>query len=129
MRVLGAEGRHRIVLSGELDVAVSAKLVSVLQNLIAARSQELEIDLREVVFIDSTGLRALLVAKEEAAATEIPLYVIPSAYEPVRALFEVTNVHSALPWRLPIDEAQRATIEGLEEAYRADDDSELEPAG
>jgi anti-anti-sigma factor len=127
MRVLGADGRHRIVLSGELDVAASAEVVAGIQDLIAARSAEIEIDLRKVVFIDSTGLRALLVAKDEAQRTAIPLYVIPSAYEPVRAIFEVTNLHDALPWRLPISRFQRTAIEGLEQAFRADDDIEPEP--
>jgi anti-anti-sigma factor len=126
MRVLGADGRHRVVLSGELDVAASAELVGGVQDLIAARSEELEIDLRKVVFIDSTGLRALLVAKDEAERTAIPLYVIPSASEPVRAIFEVTNLHDALPWRLPISSSQRAAIENLEQAFRADDDAEPE---
>lgn len=127
MRVLGTDGRHRIVLSGELDVAATGEFVVAVQDLIAARPEELEIDLRKVVFIDSTGLRALLIAKDEAARTAIPLYVIPSAYEPVRAIFEVTNMQDALPWRLPLSSSQRAAIEGLEQAFRADDGAEPEP--
>jgi anti-anti-sigma factor len=127
MRILGTDGRHRIMLAGELDLAAAPTLVAAVQDLIASRSAELEIDLRRVVFIDSTGLRTLIVARDEAARTGIPLYVIPSAHEPVRAIFEVTNLQHALPWRLPISRAQRTAVASLEEAFSADEDTEPEP--
>ena len=40
-------------------------------------------------------------------------------------------MHDALPWRLPVTRSQRVAIEGLEQAFRADDDAETlpKPAG
>jgi anti-anti-sigma factor len=121
MKVRGAGGHLRLVLSGELDLAAAPALVATLQDLIAGRPEELEIDLRQIRFIDSTGLRTLLVARDDAAGAGIPFYLIPSASEQIGMVFEVTNLKDELPWRHPIDEAQRATIDGLEEAYRTDD--------
>jgi anti-anti-sigma factor len=124
MKVLGADGLHRIVLSGELDLACCPTLMASVQDLLSTRPRELEIDLRQVRFIDSTGLRTLLVAREESGSLGIPFFVIPSDSPQVRNVFAITSVEDQLPWRAPISSRRRATIEGLEDAYSADSDPE-----
>ena len=129
MKVLGADGLHRIVLSGELDLSTCPALVVALQGLLATRPRELEIDLRQVVFIDSTGLRTLIVARDESSRAGVPIYVIRSESPLVRNVFAVTSVEDQLPWRTPISDSERATVEGLEQAYDAGDDPRPAPAG
>jgi anti-anti-sigma factor len=128
MKVLRAAGDVRIVLDGELDLSSAPEFIAALQDLLAERPEELEIDLREITFLDSTGLRTLLIASDEARRAAIPLYVIPSASEQIRMVFEITNLQDALPWRQPVTEAQRATLDSLEEAYSADDSPDVTPA-
>lgn len=127
IKVLGSDGRHRVVLAGELDLSKSPILLATVQDLISTRPDELEVDLREVRFIDSTGLRTLLVANDEAEHAGIAFYVIPSNSPQVRTVFEVTLLLDTLAWREPIEDAQRKTIEQLEQAYEADDRSGSEP--
>ena len=62
------EGRARYALKGELDMAGGESLVRRVTELAAATSGPLEIDMAEVEFIDSSGVRALLRLHERAAA-------------------------------------------------------------
>jgi len=128
MKLLGADGLHRIVLAGELDLAACPSVVVAVQDLLATRPRELEIDLRQVTFIDSTGLRTLILARDEAELAGVSLYVIPSENRQVQKVFTVTALQEQLPWRAPVSDTERATLVGLEQAYIADDDPEPEPA-
>ena len=54
--------RHRIRVSGSMDTRSASELEALVRR-ICVRGGEIELDLREVGFIDSAGLRALLNAK------------------------------------------------------------------
>jgi anti-sigma B factor antagonist len=70
----GAE-RARIALRGELDLGTTAQLERCLSDLFERREPVL-LDLRELTFMDSTGLCALLKAREQAEAAKWSLAMV-----------------------------------------------------
>jgi anti-anti-sigma factor len=71
------QGRYRLVLSGELDLHGAAELEDAITRLCEAGALEIEIDLREIVFIDSPGVRAMLWAREKCAEHRSQFFIIP----------------------------------------------------
>lgn len=85
-----AEGeRMRLRLRGELDVATAPQLEGALEQLRAKRTPVL-IDLDEVEFIDSTGLRVILAAVTEAREDAWWMRVTDGS-PAVRRLFELSG--------------------------------------
>jgi anti-anti-sigma factor len=60
-------GRARVAVSGELDLGTAGRLERCLAELLQSREPVL-LDLSELTFMDSTGLCALLKAREQAQA-------------------------------------------------------------
>lgn len=58
----------RIVLTGELDIATAPQLEQTLEPLLAQGDGDLLLDMRGVTFLDSSGLRVVLVASRTATA-------------------------------------------------------------
>jgi anti-sigma B factor antagonist len=78
-------------LRGELDIAVSRE---VCQDLRAARVQgrgPVVVDLSEVTFIDSSGLRALLLSASDGDAPSESPFVLAHASQAVRDILEMTG--------------------------------------
>jgi anti-sigma B factor antagonist len=67
-RVLVIEGNKVVAMSlvGELDIATAPRLESELRSVEGGRPSVLVIDLRQLSFIDSTGLRLLIGADARA---------------------------------------------------------------
>jgi anti-anti-sigma factor len=78
--------RRRIVVAGEVDLLAAMRLRSVFDRLVADTDALIEVDLRRVTFMDSTGVHLLGYMRRRAY---IRLFVFPS--EAVRAV-----VHLAL---------------------------------
>jgi anti-anti-sigma factor len=94
--VFGARERDGVVrVRGELDVATASSLEKLLLRE-RAPGEVLELDLSELGFMDSTGLRVLLRAQQaaERGGWEV---VLTGASPPVRRLFVLAGVHAALP--------------------------------
>ena len=86
-----------IKLAGELDSATSTELLERFdQTLAALNGRKLVIDLGEVAFIDSSGMRALIVIERRAEEDRIALTVAP-APAPVTELLRVTGLAERLP--------------------------------
>ena len=85
------EGGHLIAISGEMDLAATPELSTVL--LIAAGSPGalVVVDLSRVEFIDSSALGTLLKAGGEIEASGKRLRIV-CADGPVRRLLEMTNL-------------------------------------
>lgn len=82
-----AEGRTRLVLSGEIDVALGAELGEAVED--AERTgHPVEIDARHVTFMDSSGIALLA---RLAHRTPRPLTMIRPP-DVVRFLLEVTHI-------------------------------------
>jgi anti-anti-sigma factor len=91
----GGDGERVIRLRGELDIESAPDLERVLLRSRPA-GQRVVVDLTELKFMDSTGLRVLLRARAaaEEGRWEINLRNVPPT---IRRLFDMTGVHAALP--------------------------------
>ncbi len=88
-----------VVVAGELDLIGVPELEASVGSLCETGTAEIELDLRGVTFIDSSGLRAILVCKEICERHGIDLYVVPSESRAPRRLFEITDLADRVPWR------------------------------
>ena len=75
LEVVRNGGRARVAVRGELDLGTSGRLERCLAELLAAGEPVL-LDLRELTFMDSTGLCALLKAREQAQAHDWALAMV-----------------------------------------------------
>jgi stage II sporulation protein AA (anti-sigma F factor antagonist) len=91
----GSGGERIIRLHGELDIESAPDLERVLLRSRPA-CQRVVLDLADLKFMDSTGLRVLLRARAaaEEGRWEIGLRNVPPT---IRRLFDMTGVHAALP--------------------------------
>lgn len=96
------DGTHRLVLTGELDLITSPELDVAVAAVFAARPEAVEIDLRALRFIDSTGLRALITAQRTCADHQAKLsLLIDRNATTQRRLFELTGLSEHLPLKEP----------------------------
>ena len=73
-----ASGAIRIAAEGELDSAASPRLLDAFWGAVAERGgpSEVTLDLSQITFIDSTGLRALITIEQESVRKELPLSLL-----------------------------------------------------
>ncbi len=90
--------RYRLSVSGELDLATAPALGERITTVCKAGALCIVIDLRETTFIDSSGLREILAAKEECAAHRAEFVVVPSRRSGPTQLFEIAGVKDSIPW-------------------------------
>lgn len=90
------DGRHTLLLSGELDLAVAAGLEAVILGLCGEGVSSVELDLSQLTFMDSTGLRAVLRAQELCAEHGYDFLVTPGRGQ-VQRLLELTGTTDVLP--------------------------------
>lgn len=90
----------QFVLRGELDLGTVGALEQELRDAWARDARRIEIDLREVTFIGSTGVAVLLEANARAreAGAELTLIRGPMA---VHRIFELTGIESQFEFRAP----------------------------
>ena len=89
--------RHVLVLSGELDMASSPALDGAVRGICAGPTEALTIDLSRLTFMDSTGLRMVLLAKELCEGHGCEFLVVPGPPQ-IQRLFEVTGILERLPF-------------------------------
>jgi anti-anti-sigma factor len=87
-------GTLSLVLSGELDLASAPDLERELAAGEATSPSRITIDLSDLGFMDSTGLQALLRARERAAATGYALSLRRGPHQ-VQRVFELTKTVDA----------------------------------
>jgi anti-anti-sigma factor len=91
LRVLDREARRTLILSGELDLASRPLLDEALARVGQERIETLVLDLSGVSFMDSTGLHAVLVAKDLCARYRRELLFVRGSAQ-VQRLFELSGV-------------------------------------
>lgn len=94
---------HGVVVSlfGELDLATVDQLQDELDRIAATgRLRELVIDLRELDFLDSTGLRLLLKLLSDCREDGCSLGLVPGG-RPIQKLFEVTGTDAHFQFVTP----------------------------
>lgn len=85
----------RVVVSGELDLATADGLSARLLQLADAGRPTL-LDLSPLTFMDSSGLRALMLARERAVRDSWRLRIVPPQGE-AREVLRISGVESYLP--------------------------------
>jgi anti-sigma B factor antagonist len=88
---------QRIVLAGELDYAGALRLATVIEQALAASPGRLVLDLSQIAFTDSSGMRAIPQASLDAAHAGIEMLVIP-ARTTVQRRFELAGLHALVPF-------------------------------
>jgi anti-sigma B factor antagonist len=94
-----------------LDAAVADAVRTELVSMLGAAGTKLLLDLSMVQFIDSTGLGVLVTAHKTAVAKDLKfaLFALP---DPVRAIVEVTRLHSVFDIYPDRDSALAALCHG-----------------
>jgi anti-anti-sigma factor len=95
LRIEQDQGPPRLVLSGELDLACAGELETSLLQLESSEPPILVLDLRELDFMDSTGLRSVIAADARARERGARL-VIVRAPEEVDRVFRLTRMDQHL---------------------------------
>jgi anti-sigma B factor antagonist len=97
-----------VAIRGELDIATSPGVKGVLDEAAGDATRPLVIDLSQCEFIDSTGLGALLHAKQAQNGESHVAIVSPDGE--LRRLFELTAVDRAVPIHGSLGEAIAAVM-------------------
>ena len=84
-------GKVHVIPRGEIDLASASVLESRMRELRETGFDHVVVDLREVTFMDSTGLRLILGWDEESRVDGVDFEVIAGA-PVVQRLFEITGV-------------------------------------
>ncbi len=87
---------HMISLCGELDLANASTAETALEASLAENPSQVVIDMRELEFIDSTGI-ALLVAALGNNGNEEKVRFIPSDAPAVARVLDLTGLSERLP--------------------------------
>jgi anti-sigma B factor antagonist len=93
------DGQRAIRLSGELSLATASAMRSLLEIVCAHGATEVELDLRDVTFIDSTGIGVIMMAKKACAARACGFFLIPSKVPQTVRMWEVSGLQDRLSWR------------------------------
>jgi anti-anti-sigma factor len=103
--VVEREGATTVIaLYGEMDLASEERFLAALA---AARNGPLVIDLREVAFIDSSGVRLILEQRERQRSNGgAPLSVVLGDEGPARRVFDLLELTEAFDDRSPRDAPQ-----------------------
>jgi anti-anti-sigma factor len=97
MRSTRDGGAHVIALSGELDLAGAGLLEDELLRVEATDAAQIVMDLRELEFIDSTGVRLVYMADARARSSDGRL-TIRRGPSRVHRIFELTDLADRLPF-------------------------------
>jgi anti-sigma B factor antagonist len=89
---------HTLVLIGELDVASAPLLEAALRRIGTNAAETITLDLSGLTFMDSAGLRVVLVARELCDGLGCELQLVPGSGQ-IQRLFEVTGLLDQLPFR------------------------------
>jgi anti-sigma B factor antagonist len=85
----------RVVPIGEVDLETAGRVGGEIDDLLNAGFRRVVLDLREVTFLDSTGLRMIMRARAAASAHGAQLRLEPGPPE-VQRIFEVTHTEAHL---------------------------------
>jgi anti-anti-sigma factor len=89
LRIDNDGGSPRVIVAGELDLATAEQLEAQLKQVESAGPETLVLDLRELEFMDSTGLRAVIAADTRARERGGKLVVV-RAPDDVDRVFRIT---------------------------------------
>jgi len=90
--------------SGELDLATAPALGTALASAVAEGATRVVLDLRELTFVDSSGIGVIIKFQRYFAVEGIGFGVVRGD-ETVQRAFDIAGVAPLLPWTDPPDDA------------------------
>ena len=96
LKVVRSDRTTRLAPSGELDIASAPEFEQAIAEAIAEPGAELVLDLRELTFMDSTGLRALAQTNARADEAGFALSIVRGPRQIERVL-EISGLAELLP--------------------------------
>ncbi len=95
--VESSDGQVSFIPRGELDLATAPELEDKILAAVREGGRSVILDLRELTFMDSTGVRTIVAAHKaaEEAGTELRV-VRPDAGNPVSRVIEISGIDDAL---------------------------------
>jgi len=105
----GPDGVWVVTLRGEVDMSHEEELRGELRRAVAADSGGVVVDLTECEFIDSTGVRALLLSREaQDSAEDSEQLAVAAASEQIMRILSVMGIDRVIPIRPTVEEAAAA---------------------
>jgi anti-sigma B factor antagonist len=89
-----------VVPTGELDLATAPTLEVALTEAFANDAPRIVLDLRELAFIDSSGLRTLLTARRRAEEAGCQFSLV-AGHAALERTLEIAGVHKVFAWTAP----------------------------
>jgi anti-sigma B factor antagonist len=102
------EARSLVRVAGEVDLATAPDLAAALDGALAER-RPIVIDLSDVEFIDTSGVRVLLDARRHVTEQGIELTVVAPPGSPARRILDLTDLSEALS---VVDAADHIPVDG-----------------
>jgi anti-sigma B factor antagonist len=97
---IAAGGRHRLVLTGELDLASAPELDALTQDIASDGTIAITLDLSKLTFIDSCGLRVVLSLRELCQRRGYE-FALTHGTAAVDRVFVLTGLADELPFERP----------------------------
>jgi anti-sigma B factor antagonist len=105
----GPEGVYVVRVAGEADMSHEEELRAELRKAVGANAEGIVVDLTECEFIDSTGVRALLLSREAQESEKGPDSVaVAASSEQIIRILSVMGVDRVIPIRPSVEEAAAA---------------------
>ena len=116
-RIESRNGVARIALEGELDMATVPVLSDHLERFETDGVAGIMLDLRDVTFVDCSGLRIFLAARERSQANG-HRFILVGASPGARRLFELTGTEFLLDEQDAVSLLERFTRNGADGAVK-----------
>ena len=91
----GSPPERTIRAVGELDLHTAPLLQDALRQAVEPGVERIVVDCRRIEFVDSAGLRALLVARHELAASDVRV-VVAEPSPALERVLDMTNLRASL---------------------------------
>jgi anti-sigma B factor antagonist len=107
--VPGPEDVYVVRVAGEVDMSHEEELRGELRNAVASDAAGIVVDLTECEFIDSSGVRALLLSREAQNSNEGSEHLaVAASSEQILRILSVMGIDRVIPIRPTIEEAASA---------------------
>jgi anti-anti-sigma factor len=91
------DGRVRIIVRGEIDLQNAGDVEGQLTEAISNQATTVSIDLGEVAYLDSAGLRVLFHLVERLATLQIAVELVTPLRSPSRRVIELSGLAALVP--------------------------------
>ena len=101
---------RRISLSGRLDTVGSEEIAKELASLAASAARGVVVDLSQVTFLSSMGIRALIAAAKARQANGGRMVLLVDGSDTVERTLEATGIDELIPVFDDMEDAEKAVL-------------------